>query len=234
MAFYKCPKAKKETSWAKASASTIADMLTKHYAGEINIYDYWDVGDERVVSLSAQTGITAQDITLVLINKGGRTLADGVTECAFVVNQKNCLIDKHRMYGSNTNMGGWKASEMRTFLNSNYKAALPSDLVGIFKQFNNSSDTGGGNHNSQQITKDYFSLLSMYELYTYTAPNITYFPYFDNRTRIKTNGTSVVNDYWLRDTHSSGTDYYTQYKDGRNIGLGTAMSPLYVSPIGCI
>lgn len=134
-------------TWADGTDAEIADALTRHYNGEIDLTDYWSVGDERVVHLSAIEATSdydaqpAQDITLVLVNVGSRTLTtpiNGHTECAFVVGQKDCLSVAGRFADKNNARYGWMtpsniSSAIRTWLNSNYINALPATLSGIFK-----------------------------------------------------------------------------------------------------
>jgi len=43
----------KIVSFASGTDQELADMLAAHYAGDIDIHDYWSVGDTRTVSLSA-------------------------------------------------------------------------------------------------------------------------------------------------------------------------------------
>ena len=58
-------------------------MLENHYSGNINIADYWAVGDSRTESITAiASGTTgeaqsAQDIELVIIGLNHDDLADG-------------------------------------------------------------------------------------------------------------------------------------------------------------
>lgn len=42
--------------WSTGSDEDIAAMLEAHYAGKINIWDYWEIGQERVVHLNAISG----------------------------------------------------------------------------------------------------------------------------------------------------------------------------------
>ena len=42
--------------WSTGSDEDIAAMLQAHYEGKINIWDYWEIGQERVVHLSAIPG----------------------------------------------------------------------------------------------------------------------------------------------------------------------------------
>ena len=62
--------------WSTGTDEQIAAMLEAHYAGKINIWDYWSIGQERVVHLnSISGGIAEQDTTWVLMHKGQYPLA---------------------------------------------------------------------------------------------------------------------------------------------------------------
>lgn len=82
----------KIVSWAEGTDEELSVMLDAHYAGEINIYDYWHVGDERTVHLSAMTGFVnhgtgyvsenhpGQDATFVLMHSGGFKLSSAIND----------------------------------------------------------------------------------------------------------------------------------------------------------
>lgn len=137
-------------TWADGTDAEIAQALTRHYNGEIDLTDYWSVGDERVVHLSAIAATSyydaqsEQDVTLVLVNAGGRTLTTPInnhTECAFVVGQKDCLNGKGVFrINSDNKTYGWKIynsayydAQIKTWLNNNYINAIPATLRGVFK-----------------------------------------------------------------------------------------------------
>ena len=176
MAWFRSQKSRglKVCTWSGGTDEEIAAMLAAHYAGQIDIHDYWTVGDERTVSLSAMdaTGVNeshpAQNVVLVLSNAGGKYLADGVTECAFQVDQKYCLggasaNENGYMNSDRTNIGGWKVTPRRTWCNSIYYNAFPSSLKPIFKQHINKNgiDNGGTIEN----TLDYFALRAEIEIF---------------------------------------------------------------------
>ena len=134
MSWIKCGRALSSTeyvppSWSDGTDEEIVEALEKHYAGEIDLTEYWSVGDERTVSLSSMGEMSpltdthaAQDVVFVLSNVGGKYLADGVTECAFQVDQKNCLLETGRMHNFSSNSGGWRDCHRRTWCNSIYKS----------------------------------------------------------------------------------------------------------------
>ena len=121
-------------------------MVAAADAGKINLSDYWSVGDTRTVQLSAMsaTGVdeshNAQTVELVLMHAGGYDLnsavASGRSKCSFIVGMKNCLATDGYMNSSETNSGSWDGSARRTWCNNVFKAAMPSTLLPIFKQFN--------------------------------------------------------------------------------------------------
>lgn len=164
-------------SWADGTDAEISAMLDAYYADEIDIYDYWNVGDERKVSLSAMsaTGVgeshVAQTVTMVLLNKGGKELVtpiNGHTECAFVVGQKNCLANGTTLEGgyvlSSLNYNGYPSSERKEWCNETYRNAIPSTLRGIFKQHKNYVASNSTQTSVPTAITDYFILPSIKEL----------------------------------------------------------------------
>ena len=89
-------------TWANGTDAEIVAMVQAADNGVISLADYWSVNNERIVHLSAMSATNvgeshvAQDVTLVLMNAGGKTLttatASGRTVCSFIVGMKDCLI----------------------------------------------------------------------------------------------------------------------------------------------
>ena len=245
-------KAYEVPSWSTGTDAEITEALQKHYAGEINLHDYWNVGDERTVSLSAMeaTGVgeshIAQTITMVLMNKGGKTLSDGTTECAFIVGQKDCLNEKGYINSTSVNAYGWDQCDRRTWCNSVYRNSLPSTLVGIFKQFRNQTGKGSVAYNTLVTSIDYFALPSEIEVqgtvYGATSGEGTQFKYYETESHRKKD---IINNpsyydhgtyYWTRSPYIKATynsDFCAiawntsdmHYSATNNVGL---------APFGCI
>lgn len=118
-------------TWASGTNEEVAAMVAAAQAGLIDLSDYWSVGDERTVHLSAMTATgvgeaqAEQDVTMVLMHAGGVPLAAG-GECNFVVGQKNALTTNGYMNSSNTNAGSWGDCKRRTWCNEVYFNALPT------------------------------------------------------------------------------------------------------------
>lgn len=205
-------------SWSDGTDEEIVTALEKHYAGEIDLTEYWSVGDERIIHLSAMSAMSplsdthaAQDIPFVISEIGGKILSDGVTECAFQVDQKRVLAEQGYMSSSSSASGGWLYCDRRTWANSIYKNALPSTLVGIFKEFINQSGYGGMSFVTN--TNDYFALRAEIEITGSTNNSIagegTQIEWYKTSSnRQKTIDGVNTRSYWLRSTYPNSSDYY--------------------------
>lgn len=213
--------------WATATDAELAEMLQAHYDGLIDLHteEGWEIGSERTVHLNAMaaTGVgethVAQDVTMVLMNKGGKTLSDGVTECAFVVGQKNCLEREGYINSSDTSEGGWDSCQRRTWCNNVYKAALPATFASLIKEHKNTTARGKG---SESITSnDYIALAAEKEIFgTNTYANslaeasLSQFEYYKtSANRIKK--VNTTNNIWYtRSPRSSYIGFCDVLTDG--------------------
>lgn len=81
----------KIVSWAEGSYDEIGAMLDAHYAGKINIADYWHIGDVRVEYMSEipeSNGFehhAGHDIELVIVGFNTRILLSGKTVAVTVM-----------------------------------------------------------------------------------------------------------------------------------------------------
>ena len=211
----------KIVSWSSGSDSEIVDMVTAADKGIITLSDYWNVGDERTVHLSAMsaTGVgeshVEQDVTFVLLNSGGKTLTtateSGRTECSFIAGMKDCLKETGYMNSTRTNVGGWTSCARRTWCNNVFKGAIPQTLLPIFKQFQNTTSVGGAS-STLTTDNDYFAFVAEIEVYgtiPYAASGEgTLFKYYETSA----NRLKKVNDsnytWWNRSPHKSYSDRF--------------------------
>ena len=200
-------------TWADGSDADIAKALEKHYAGQINLYDYWHVGDTRSVTLSAMPAYTrqgqstethaGQTVLFVLLNKGGKVLVNpvqGHETCAFVVGQWNTLREVGAM-DSTDNINGWGDSIRREWCNETYKNSLPETFRNIFKLHENYVAINS-TINNYHIVSDYFCLPSEKEItgqVVYSVPEAEYYNeqfeyYIDPSHQVKSAGGSYEKD----------------------------------------
>lgn len=259
----------KIVTWAGGTDREIVDMVRAADRGIIDLADYWNVGDERLVSLGAiaATGTNsygswtvgeehvAQTVTMVLMDTGHYNLTTPVldkhgdtrTVCSFVVGQKDLLsknagVEYGYINATRINTDSWGGSDRRAWCNAGYKAAIPSTLLPIFKEFEvqNINDDYSG----LQTSSDYFSLFAIKEITdgqgrsnAIEANALTVIDYYNTTAnRKKYYGTShKVGNYWTRSPHYNTNTMWciigtngagsSGYTDGVSSGF---------APFGCI
>ena len=159
----------KIVTWADGTYDEISAMLDAHYAGTIDISDYWSVGDVRTIPLSAMssTGVgesqSAQNAEVVIIGLGHDNLVspvNGKSKSAVSLQLKNSLETVGYMYSeySGTSYSLWDGSPRRTWCNGVFKSALPAELVNLIKTVTKKTwryaYKGYTSYRTQQTTED--------------------------------------------------------------------------------
>lgn len=169
------------------SEVNIAAMLDAHYSGEINIAEYWAVGDVRTVSINAIESLTidvtnslesqsAQDIELVIIGMNHDDKADGAGKTAVTVQTRDQLgtagcMNVHYMA---LNYSLWSSSNRRTWCNGKFKSALPTWLQNLIKSVSKVSNRHSKySVNGQHSTTDDVFLLSEFEILGTAGINVS-------------------------------------------------------------
>ena len=249
-------------TWASGTDAQIATVLNAHYNGTIDLSDYWNIGDERTVTVSAMEADSPlidehgqQDVTFVLANVGGKELVtpiNNVDTCAFVVVMKVPLAADN---GTNAQKGwlnadtsspgvGWKDSDRRNWCNTVFYNALPSTTKALFKLHKNIS-VHGGSDMTEYISEDYFAIPAMKELIgvddtTYDSTiettienKSTQFELYEN-TSDRTTGTRA---FYTRtpDTRDGDTIYTYVYSPGNDsLSASTSASNNAIKVFGVI
>ena len=138
-------------SWATIVANVKANNISKY-----------NVGDTKEVNLGTY-GTHTLRVANTSTPSECSTAGFSQTACGFVLEFADIIIE-HKMNDTDTNVGGWPATSMRTFVNNNIYNALPSDLKsGII---NTKVITGHGSADSQNLTStDKLYLLSTAEVW---------------------------------------------------------------------
>ena len=160
----------------------IAAMLEAHYNGDINIEEYWHVGDTRKIHINATNSGSkahvAQDMTMVIMDFNHDDLTtsiNGKTKAAVSVGFReimgnNGTSEDEYYWGSShypvNDNENYSASPLRTWLNGGLLNALPSTFSSIIKEVNKKNlqyhtKTDG----APLITKDKIWLLSYPEIF---------------------------------------------------------------------
>ena len=249
----------KIVSWAEGSNTDIAAMIDGARRGIIDLHDYWTVGDERVVSLTAMpdtmTGEShvAQSIVLVLMDADctGFTYNEadnnGNTTPKFMVGIKGVLnngtsYESGYINASSSNSGGWKDSDRRTWCNEMLFQSLPIYIQTSFREFKWKTGKGGDNTGGLNETIDFLGLypekviMGTNTIYAQADESALYtqWEYYKNASnRIKYVNNSAAG-YWTAST-PSGTSGMWVYIGGT--GTPRTISPNAVAAItafGCI
>ena len=189
--------------------------------------EYYNVGDTKEVdlgSLGKHTVRIANTSTPAECSQEGFSQ----TACGFVLEFAD-VIRSHKMNSTNTNVGGWPASSMRSYLSTDIYNALPADLQSTI--IDTKVVSGHGSSDSANFTStDKLYLLSTAEVWAQgTANTITGDTGRDNTRQLDYYTGVTTNSYskaikqlngsnswwWLRAANSSNYyDFYNVYYRG--------------------
>lgn len=203
------PEDLKIVTFADGTDAEIAKMIEAHYAGKINISDYWAVGDKRTIHHNAMdaTGVSeshkANDYAYVIIgieHDDLVTAINGKTKAAITIQTERMLyLDTVAEYNSsydtlhecgyinssNTNSGGWEGCARRTWCNNVYKKCLPTYIQNMMKQVKKLTSVGSQS-STIKTSNDYAFLPSEIEIFGSTAYSFAgegkQYQYFKNAT----------------------------------------------------
>ena len=254
----------KIVTWADGTYAEISAMLDAHYAGTINISDYWSSGDVRTIPLAemAATGVgeahSAQNVEVAILGFEHDDLVNpinGKSKAALSLQLKNGLEVVGYMYSAynSPSYSLWDGSPRRTWCNSTFKNALPAELVSLIKtvtkktwRYAHSSYSG---YRTQQTTNDDCFLISEFEVfgvqglpttdYGAVGEDGTQYEYYKTTSnRIKYLGVSgtSANIWWLRSSgvSDSGYSFFRSVRTSGSVGDGYASGTIGVAPGFCI
>ena len=198
-----------------AFATDSWDVISK--AVKENNYPY-QVGDTKEIDMG-ELGTHTVRVANTTPCTNGET---SETTCGFVVEFAD-IISEQSMNSTNTNVGGWPASEMRTYVNTTVYNALPSDLQNVITTTTVISGHGATEGEANFTSSDKLYLLSTKEVWGKngtaniisedTAESETrQLDYYKNKgvTTADYSGTikqynETKNYWWLRSAYSPGT-----------------------------
>lgn len=205
------------------ATSTWAEIKTAVQAGinGLDLSEYWAVGDTKSVTLT-----TNEVIELQIAGFNHDIYSDGVTAPITLV-MKNCLNTTSVMNIRNNNAGGYPASAMKTYLETDIYNKLPSDLKAIvapvkkkcYTTYNSASSLSEANYNVWLLAE-----AEVFDNVTQTigsGEGIKYPIFTDNTSRIKSSNGGIVN-WWLRSAKSSFPTSFVVVSTGGNVTYADA------------
>ena len=200
-------------SFANDDWATIAAAAKSgNYEGKYNVGDTKEVD---LGSLGKHTVRIANTSTPAECSQEGFSQ----TACGFVVEFAD-IITERKMNSSYTNVGGWPASSMRTYLNSDIYNALPADLQSAI--IDTKVVSGHGKDDTDNfISTDKLYLLDPKEVYGASFTSSSYTSkdserQLDYYTGVTTsNGSKAIKQlngsislWWLRTAYSDNNSYF--------------------------
>ena len=128
----------------------------------------YNVGDTREITLD---GYGTHEVRVSNTSIPDECKTDGFsqTACGFVLEFTD-ILTTYKMNSSNTNVGGWPVTLMRTFVNNNIYNALPEDLRNVIIDTTVVSGHGNGDK-ANFTTVDKLYLLSTAEIWAQGSSN---------------------------------------------------------------
>ena len=186
-----------EYTWAEIAAISEAG----------NAASTFSVGDEKELTIGSKT------YHVQILGFDHDDLSDGTGKAGITVGLKEVMTTTRVMNSTKTNVGGWRDSEMRTYLKNNVLSSLPNELQSVIKTVNKVSDVGNQDTTTLKTTEDKLFLLSTTEVggNSYTSWDVDgqgmqYEFFTDNASRIKY--LNIPERWWLRSTSVYGTIYF--------------------------
>ena len=208
-------------------------------ANAVRLKDYpYQVGDTKEIDMG-DLGTHTVRVANTSSCTNGET---SETACGFVVEFAD-IISNHAMNLDDTNVGGWPASKLRTYVNETVYNALPSELQNAI-----ATTMVISGHGSEEKTNfafgDKLYLLSTKEVWNGgtgfdTAESETkQLDYYKNKGVTKSNYSGAIKQYngsnaewWLRGARYSSSDlFFSVYNNGNSLPRGAAYSGVGVSP----
>ena len=178
--------------------------------------DKYNVGDAKEVDLG-----TFGTHTVRIANKSECTTETSETACGFVVEFAD-IITKQQFKSTETNVGGWRDSKLRTYINDTIYKSLPSDLQNVIVSTKVISGHGKNSGETNFETQDKLYFLSAHEVWEdgtsnqVSASDTSYnntrqLDYYKNQGVTTDNYAGAIkqyngsnSDWWLRSASASG------------------------------
>ena len=216
--------------------------------------NYWAVGDCKEVTMNGKVsdGLTLTNysawVFIIGFNHNAEREGNGIAFQGFKATKNGtpvCLVDSgygsHKKSGtwfnmnnSNTNDGGWQASQMRKNVMPLIKAAFPADLQAVIKPSTIFTTQGSGDGACTSTEDDVF-LLAEYEVFgtrtdasTQEPTYLKQYAYYsagNSKVKYRHNATTTAASWWERSPKASRTSIFCFVgTSGSTTGGGTDYS----------
>ena len=232
------------------------------WASKNNIgQNLWAVGDCKKITMNGNVsdGLTLTNysawVYIIGFNHNSEREGNGIAFQGFKATDKGtsvCLVDGKynstpltagtwfNMNNTDTNTGGWEASQMRQNIMPLIKAAFPSDLQAVIKPSTIFTTQGSGN-DACTATEDDVFLLAEYEVFgtqhnasTQESTYLKQYSYYsagNSKVKYLHNATSTAAYWWVRSPHSDYSSAFCRVNASGSAGYIPAYFSIGVSPV---
>ena len=190
-------------SWKTIQKAVQTENTSKYKVGDTKEVDLGSFGKHmvRISNMSACESETSE------------------TACGFVVEFAD-VITKQQFNSTNTNIGGWKDSKLRTYVNETVFSTLPSELQNVITTTKVISSHGSTSGETNFETQDKLYLLNSQEIwgsndYDTSVGVSRQLDYYKNLGVTMENNSKATKQYlesnvhwWLRSSYIKNADYF--------------------------
>ena len=212
-------------SWKTIQKAVQTGNTSKYNVGDTKEVDLGELGTHtvRIANMSACTTETSE------------------TACGFVVEFAD-IITEHAMNSTATNVGGWKDSEMRTYVNATIYNVLPNDLQNVITTTKVISGHGETSGETNFETQDKLYLLNAQEVWNGNNHDTSVgtskqLDYYKNQGVTASSYAGAIKQYsgsnlywWLRSPLSFNADGFPCVNINGDWSSGGAFGSMGVSP----
>ena len=185
-------------------------------SGDTSVYN---VGDTKEVNLGTTYGIHTLRIANMSTPSECSTTGFSQTACGFVLEFAD-VITKHNMNDTNTNVGGWPATSMRTFVNNDIYNAIPSEIKNAI--IDTTVVSGHGSEDTENFTStDKLYLLSTAEVWADEVSSSNIINKINSNTTIFSLPAPVEPGLTVSLFHDNARDVTRQLDYYKNLGVTT-------------
>lgn len=203
-----------ENEWADIIEACHANEVPDEWVADGTCYKYMEIG--------------GTSYRIDIIGKNHDDLADGTGKAPLTFQLHDCYATTYPMNPTNTNVGGWRDSQMRTQTMPALKALLPAEVQAGIRPVNKL--TSAGNQSSSIVTtSDELFLLSEIEIfgrttYSFAGEGTQYAYYQAGNSKVK-NLSGRANTWRERSPRpKSTTDFCEVYRSGSaNVSSGPSL-----------
>lgn len=232
--------------FADATFEEIAIMLKRHYAGIINLAEYWNVGDTKKITYTAmpaagvgETHNSAnQTITIIGFNHDDLT---GGGKAAVTLQFVNGIGNAGYLHRTASNIGGWRDSARRTWMENVFIGSLDERLQAMIKPVDKLCSIG--NRSNQLLsTSDRAFLVSESEIMGRAVTQgvlnegeqYAYFKNAQNRRKKQNDSVSGHDNWWTRTPAKANASQYVYVESDGDIHISDASSAYRIVPAFCL